>query len=110
MRSPRLLTIALALLLCGALVGDDSKPAAKAPDLPPLFRSPSCASDVARAGRLPRRLVRTTLAASGASPSSSTLRNGAARTTAGTEAHWPLHDEHRDLERLQAEITSFLPQ
>jgi hypothetical protein len=39
MPSPRLLTIALALLPCGALVGDDPKPARpKAPDLPPLFR------------------------------------------------------------------------
>jgi hypothetical protein len=39
MRFPRgLAASALALLLCGALVGDDPKPAPKAPDLPPLFR------------------------------------------------------------------------
>jgi hypothetical protein len=39
MRFPReLAASALALLLCGALVGDDPKPVPKAPDLPPLFR------------------------------------------------------------------------
>jgi hypothetical protein len=40
MRFPReLAASALALLLCGALVGDDPTPApSQAPDLPPLFR------------------------------------------------------------------------